>query len=162
MIRVAKTQDLKAITEIYNEAIRNTTAVYTYLETTVEERTQWMMKKQNEGWPLWVCEIEGEIAGFATYGTFREWPAYQYTIEHSIYVSTQYRRKGVASKLLMHLIEDAKKKGYQTIVAGIDASNKGSILLHERHGFVEAGVLRQVGYKFDRWLDLAFYQLQLK
>ncbi|PTG09706.1 N-acetyltransferase [Staphylococcus chromogenes] len=162
MIREAKTQDLKAITEIYNDAIRNTTAVYTYLETTVEERTQWMMKKQNEGWPLWVYEIEDNIAGFATYGTFRDWPAYQYTIEHSIYVSTQYRRKRVASKLLVHLIEDAKKKGYQTIIAGIDASNNGSILLHERHGFVAAGVLHQVGYKFDRWLDLAFYQLQLK
>lgn len=146
MIRESKTQDLKAITEIYNDAILNTTAVYTYLETTVEERTQWMMKKQNEGWPLWVYEIEGNIAGFVTYDAFRDWPAYQYTIEHSIYVSTQYRRKGVASKLLMHLIEDAKKKGYQTIVAGIDASNKRSILLHERHGFVAAGVLRQVGY----------------
>lgn len=146
MIRESKTQDLKAITEIYNDAILNTTAVYTYLETTVEERIQWMMKKQNEGWPLWVYEIEGNIAGFATYDAFRDWPAYQYTIEHSIYVSTQYRRKGVASKLLMHLIEDAKKKGYQTIVAGIDASNKRSILLHERHGFVAAGVLRQVGY----------------
>lgn len=146
MIRESKTQDLKAITEIYNDAILNTTAVYTYLETTVEERTQWMMEKQNEGWPLWVYEIEGNIAGFATYGAFRDWPAYQYTIEHSIYVSTQYRRKGVASKLLMHLIEDAKKKGYQTIVAGIDASNNRSILLHERHGFVAAGVLRQVGY----------------
>ena len=101
MIRESKTQDLKAITEIYNDAILNTTAVYTYLETTVEERTQWMMKKQNEGWPLWVYEIEGNIAGFASYGTFRDWPAYQYTIEHSIYVSTQYRRKGVASKLLV-------------------------------------------------------------
>lgn len=162
MIREATSRDIKAITEIYNEAIRQTTAVYTYNETTIEERTQWLSKKQSEGWPVWIFESEGEIAGFATYGSFRDWPAYQFTIEHSVYVSARYRRKGIASKLLAHLVQDAMEKGYQTIIAGIDASNIGSIQLHEDHGFVSVGVLYKVGYKFNQWLDLAFYQLQLK
>ncbi|UEX91180.1 GNAT family N-acetyltransferase [Staphylococcus ratti] len=162
MIREAKIEDIEVITEIYNHAIRHTTAVYTYDETSLEERETWFNKKKNEGWPIWVYEYEGAVAGFATFGSFRDWPAYQYTVEHSIYVSDLYRRKGIASKLLTHLINDATTRGYQTIVAGIDTMNEGSMHLHKAQGFKLMGVLEKVGYKFDRWLDLAFYQLQLK
>ncbi|MFZ8263679.1 GNAT family N-acetyltransferase, partial [Staphylococcus aureus] len=100
--------------------------------------------------------------GFATFGSFRPWPTYQYTIEHSIYVDASARGKGIASQLLQHLIVEAKAKGYRTLVAGIDASNEASIKLHQKFNFKHAGTLTNVGYKFDYWLDLAFYELDLK
>lgn len=132
MIREAQKSDLEAILTIYNDAIINTTAVYTYEPTTIEERIQW-----------------------------RDWPAYLYSIEHSIYVHPNYRNGGIASQLLSKLIEEAQQSGYRTIVAGIDASNIGSIKLHEKFNFNHAGTIKQVGYKFEQWLDLAFYQLDL-
>ncbi|AJC96700.1 N-acetyltransferase [Staphylococcus hyicus] len=162
MIREATKEDIATITEIYNDAIINTTAVYTYHETTVEEREKWFENKVNGQWPIWVYDIDGDVAGFATYGTFRNWPGYQYTVEHSLYVSASYRRKRIASQLLEYMIKDATHKGFKTMIAGIDAANQGSIHLHEIYGFEAAGTLKQVGYKFNRWLDLTFYQLLLK
>lgn len=111
--------------------------------------------------PIFIFEIDNKVAGFATYGQFRNWPAYLYSIEHSIYVNKDYRGRGVASHLLEHLIDDAKHRQYRTIVAGIDASNEASIKLHEKFNFKHAGTIENVGYKFERWLDLAFYQYDL-
>lgn len=101
-----------------------------------------------------------KFVGFATYGQFRNWPAYLYSIEHSIYVDKSNRGKGIASQLLQHLIEDARTRNYRTIVFGIDASNDSDIKLHEKFNFKHAGTIQNVGYKFDR-LDLAFYQYDL-
>lgn len=161
-VRRATLNDLEAIMTIYNHAILHTTAVYTYEPTNIEERRQWLAQKERDGYPVFVYENEGTVLGFATYGPFRNWPAYQYTIEHSIYVSPDARRQGVASQLLKVVIEDATANGYQTIVAGIDDSNEGSLKLHEKMGFNNIGTLEKVGYKFERWLNLAFYQKQLK
>lgn len=162
MIREATAQDLSAILEIYNHAIRETTAVYTYDEVTLSERQQWLESKQKEGIPVYVYIQHDKVAGFATYGAFRNWPAYQYTVEHSVYVHPKYHRKGIASRLLEQIEYTLRERGYQTVVAGIDDSNSGSKLLHEKHGFEHVGTLKKVGYKFDQWLDLAFYQKQLK
>lgn len=118
-----------------------------------------MKNKANE--PIFVFEQAGKAVGFATYGQFRNWPAYLYSIEHSIYVDKSTRGKGIASQLLQHLIEDARTRNYRTIVAGIDASNDSSIKLHEKFNFKHAGTIQNVGYKFDSWLDLAFYQYDL-
>ncbi|HIA6820400.1 TPA: N-acetyltransferase family protein [Staphylococcus aureus] len=162
MIRCAKKEDLNAILAIYNDAIINTTAVYTYEPQTIDERIAWFETKQRNHEPIFVFEENGSVLGFATFGSFRPWPAYQYTIEHSIYVDTSARGKGIASQLLQHLIVEAKAKGYRTLVAGIDASNEASIKLHQKFNFKHAGTLTNVGYKFDYWLDLAFYELDLK
>ncbi|MCS4486878.1 GNAT family N-acetyltransferase [Staphylococcus americanisciuri] len=162
MIREATTQDLPEILVIYNHAIVHTTAVYTYDETTLEERQQWFIDKVIAGIPVYVYIHDAKIVGFATYGSFRNWPAYQYTVEHSIYVHPDYQRMGIASRLLKQLEETLIARGYQTVVAGIDSANKGSRELHERHGFTHVGTLKKVGFKFDQWLDLAFYQKQLK
>ncbi|EJN0197148.1 TPA: N-acetyltransferase [Staphylococcus aureus] len=162
MIRCAKKEDLNAILAIYNDAIINTTAVYTYEPQTIDERIAWFETKQRNHEPIFVFEENGSVLGFATFGSFRPWPAYQYTIEHSIYVDASARGKGIASQLLQHLIVEAKAKGYRTLVSGIDASNEASIKLHQKFNFKHAGTLTNVGYKFDYWLDLAFYELDLK
>ncbi|MFC0211461.1 GNAT family N-acetyltransferase [Paenibacillus chartarius] len=161
MLRAAEEQDLPAITNIYNDAIVNTTAVYHYEPQTLDNRLQWFREKRIGGFPLIVLEQEGHVAGFATYGPFRAWPAYKYTIEHSLYVDRQYRGQGAGRTLLQELIRLAAREGYATMVAGIDASNETSIALHRKLGFTHSGTIRRAGFKFGRWLDLAFYQLDL-
>lgn len=162
MIRCAKKEDLNAILAIYNDAIINTTAVYTYKPQTIDERIAWFETKQRNHEPIFVFEENGSVLGFATFGSFRPQPAYQYTIEHSIYVDASARGKGIASQLLQRLIVEAKAKGYRTLVAGIDASNEASIKLHQKFAFKHAGTLTNVGFKFNQWLDLAFYELDLQ
>ncbi|HLR19398.1 MAG TPA: GNAT family N-acetyltransferase [Staphylococcus sp.] len=161
MIRHAIISDLPNILEIYNDAIVNTTAVYTYNPQTLASRELWFNKKMNNNEPIIVYEEQGEAIGYATYGSFRDWPAYQYSIEHSIYVNKNHRGKGIASQLLSEIICHAQSKGYKTLVAGIDATNEYSIYLHKKFNFTHSGTIHNVGYKFDKWLDLAFYQLDL-
>ena len=100
----------------------------------------------------------GELMGFGSYGTFRAWPAYKYTIEHSLYVDARFRGRGVGRALLQALVAAAEKQDYHVLVGGIDAANSVSIRLHESLGFAHCGTVRQSGFKFGRWLDLAFYQ----
>jgi phosphinothricin acetyltransferase len=103
----------------------------------------------------------GVLLGFASYGVFRARPAYKYTVEHSVYVHVDQRGKGVGRALLQKVIEAAKAQSYHIMIGGIDADNAASIALHEQLGFVHAGTIAQAGFKFGRWLDLAFYQLTL-
>ena len=162
MIRTATREDLPAILAIYNDAILHTTAIYDYIPHTLDERTRWFEQLQSAGYPLFVAEEKDQIAGFADYGSFRNWPAYKYTVEHSIYVHPAFRRQGIARKLMQALIADAEKHEYITMIAGIDSQNEGSIHLHEILGFIRTGTIHKAGYKFGRWLDLVFYQLMLK
>lgn len=161
MIRLAKEEDLPEILEMYNDAILNTTAVYHYVPNTLEDRAKWLHSKQEAGEPVFVYEENGHVLGFATFGPFRPWPAYKYTIEHSVYVASEGKRKGIGTALLEKLIETAKERGFATMVGGIDDTNLGSIKLHEKFGFTYAGTIRKAGYKFGKWLNLAFYQLEL-
>ena len=96
--------------------------------------------------------------GFASYGMFRERPAYKYTVEHSIYIDTRFRGQGHGRVLLEAIVAAAVKQDYHVMVGGIDASNAVSIKLHESLGFTHCGTVAQAGFKFGRWLDLAFYQ----
>ncbi|KAB2328309.1 N-acetyltransferase [Cytobacillus depressus] len=161
MIREATTTDLMDILHIYNDAIRYTTAVYAYKPQTLENRQIWYEQKKVEGYPILVCEQDNQVVGFATFGPFRAWPAYQYSIEHSVYVDKEYRKKGIGTSLMKELIAIAKEREYMTLIAGIDAANEKSIAMHKNFGFVHSGTIKKVGYKFNRWLDLAFYQLEL-
>lgn len=160
-IRAATDADLPAILAILNEAILNTTAVWSLTPTTLEQRRSWMADRQAKGMPVLVSELDGTVAGFASYGEFRPWEGYKHTVEHSIYVESNLRGKGIGRALLAALLEDAERSGKHTIVAGIEAENTASIRLHAGFGFVETGCLRQVGRKFDRWLDLLFMQKHL-
>lgn len=162
MIRRAEHSDLCAILEIYNDAIVNTAAVYDYKPHTIEDRISWYEKKISEGYPVLVFEENGLAVGFATFGSFRPWPAYKYTIEHSVYVRKDKRGKRIGTALLQELIKIANLQGYATMVAGIDSTNEGSKLMHEKLGFSHCGTIRKAGYKFGKWLDLSFYQYHLE
>ncbi|MFB3167262.1 N-acetyltransferase family protein [Neobacillus sp. 179-C4.2 HS] len=161
MIRFAQEKDLQHILDIYNDAVLHTTAVYTYKAQTLESREIWFKQKMDEGYPVVVYELDNKVVGFATFGPFRPWPAYKYSIEHSIYVDSNYQRKGIASSLLKEIISIANEREYKTLIGGIDAANDKSIAMHEKFGFVHAGTIINAGYKFNTWLDLAFYQLNL-
>jgi L-amino acid N-acyltransferase YncA len=160
-IRVAQAADLPAILEIYNEAIRNTTAVYDYTPHTLEMRQAWLEAKQAHGFPVFVVHLHGTVAGFGALGPFRAWEAYRFTVENSLYIAPQYRGQGLGKRLLAELIKTAQTMALHAIVAGIDADNTASLHLHRQFGFEEVGHFRQVGYKFDRWLDLTFMELIL-
>ena len=161
MIRQATAADMPQILAIFNYNIVHSTAIYMYEEQTLEQRMAWFEGKKVAGEPLFVY-VEGDIVcGYATYGSFRPYPAYLYTIEHSVYVHNDHQQKGVAKQLMHDLIAHARTAGMKTMVAGIDGENSGSILAHEKLGFTHSGTIRNAGYKFERWLDLAFYQLDL-
>lgn len=161
MIRYGEEKDLEEILEIYNDAILNSTAVYTYKPQTLEQRKEWFNNKASEGYPVFVFEENNKVIGFASFGPFRPWEAYKYTIEHLVYVEKENRGKGVGVLLLKKIIEEVNKREYATLVAGIDSENIGSIKIHEKLGFTYSGTIKKAGYKFERWLDLVFYQLDL-
>jgi len=152
----------EAIRDIFNDAIAHTTALYEYDPRTLEVIVQWFELKARLGFPVIGIEHEsGRLMAFASFGTFRPFPANQYTIEHSLYVHQDFRGRGLGRLLLQHLIDLAKCDGYHVMIGGIDSDNVASIALHEQFGFSHAGTLHEVAYKFDRWLNLSFYQLNL-
>jgi phosphinothricin acetyltransferase len=148
-----------AVRGIFNDAIENTTALYDYQPRSLATVLQWFGAKARDGHPvLAAVDAAGNVLGFASYGAFRAWPAYKYSIEHSLYVHQDHRRCGVGRVLLQQLVRHAGERGYRAMIGGIDATNAASIALHEAQGFVHAGTIRDAGYKFGRWLDLAFYE----
>ena len=161
-IRFARETDLPEILEIYNDVILHTTAVYTYEPHTPAMRKAWYDDKVKAGYPVFVAEEEGRVIGLSSYGPFRAWPAYKYTVENSVYVAESSRGKGVARLLMQPMIDAARSQGYHAIIAGIDSSNEPSIRLHRSFGFEEVAHFREVGYKFGRWLDLTFLELLLE
>lgn len=151
------------ILDIFNEAILNSTALYDYKPRTIENMVSWFHTKKQNGFPvIGMINEENKLVGFASYGTFRAWPAYKYSVEHSVYVHQEYRGQGIAIELMKALINTAQKHDVHTMIGGIDATNGSSIRLHEKLGFTHSGTLPQVGFKFGRWLDLAFYQIVLR
>jgi phosphinothricin acetyltransferase len=160
-IREAIETDLPQLLAIYNDIILHTTAVYDYEPHTLEMRKQWFETKKQQGFPVFVAEDEGTIQGFSSIGPFRAWAAYKYSVENSVYVAIEKRGKGIGKLLIPPLVEAAKELKLHTIIASIDATNEASLKLHKRFGFEEVAHFRQVGWKFERWLDLKFLQLIL-
>lgn len=158
-IRNATENDLQQILDIYNDAIINTTAVFQYDVHTIEMRREWFAQKQKDGFPVFVAVEDDAVVGFSTFGPFRAWQGYKYSVEHSIYVEKNQRGKGIGKILLQPLINEARKMNMHTIIAGIDADNKISIAFHKQFGFEKVGYIKEVGWKFERWLDLVFMQL---
>jgi len=156
-------EQLREIMDIFNDSIINTTALYEYKPRTIETVHSWYLQKLKGNHPIiGIFDEKDALLGFATYGSFRNKPAYKYTVEHSVYVRPDARGKGLGTILLRKIVKMAEEQDYHVIVGGIDAANEVSIRLHEKEGFTFCGLIKQSGYKFGKWLDLAFYQLILK
>lgn len=161
IIRDYTDADLGRLTAIYNDAVLNTTAIWNDRTVDEADRARWVTVRLDLGYPVLIADIDGEAAGYATFGDFRAFEGFRYTVEHSIYVDGAYRRRGIARALLPALVERARIIGKHAMIGGIAADNDASLKLHAEAGFVEVGRLPEVGRKFDRWLDLVFMQKQL-
>lgn len=148
---------------IFNDAILHTTAVYYYEPRQMADMEVLFNTRQAAGNPVFGVEDDsGQLLGFSSYGSFRPWPAYQHTMEIMVYVAEHARGRGVGKVLVEALVEHAKAQGVHVLVAAVDSANEGSIAFHQRFGFELAGTIRECGYKFGRWLDLAFLQCILE
>ena len=161
IVRPATEADLAAIVAIYNDAVVNTTAIWNDAIVDVDNRKIWFDGRQKLGYPVLVAEEEGAIVGYGSFGDFRAFDGYRFSVEHSVYVADGVRRRGIASALLVALIEKAKELGKHVIIGGIASDNAASLALHAKLGFAETGRMPEVGFKFGRWLDLVFVQKTL-
>jgi len=160
-IRAAVEHDLADILRIYNHAIEKTTAVFEYHAHTIDMRREWFEAKQASARPVLAAVESDTVVGFASYGPFRAWPAYKYSEELSVYVEEQARGRGIGTALVQAIVAHARNRDLHVLIAGITADNVASLRLHEKLGFVEVAHIREVGYKFGRWLDLKLLQLLL-
>jgi len=157
-IRDAVQADIDEITAIYNEILATSTAIYNDRPAALEDRFAWWNARLDQGYPVLVATDNKHIAGFASFGDFRSWPGYRFTVEGTVHIRSDLRGRGVGSLLLQALILRAKMAGKHVMIAGVDSTNTASLHFLERSGFERAGHLREVGFKFDRYLDLVFLQ----
>jgi len=161
ILRDALETDLPAILEIYNDIILTTTAIYSEEPHTLQMRLNWFNERKQAGFPVIVAEQNGVLVGFATYGKFRVWPCYRFTVEHSVYIHKDSRGQGISKILLQEIISLAKSAGMHALIAGVDSENEISLQLHLKFGFTQVARFKEVGFKFGRWLDLIFLELIL-
>lgn len=160
-IRDAADTDLAAILAIHNDAVLHGTALWTIRPSDLAGRRVVLEDRRARGFPFLVGTIEDVVAGYGSFGEFRPHDGYVRTVEHSLYVDPRFQRRGVATALLLRLIEAARELGKHVMIGAITADNEASIALHGRHGFRETGRLPELGFKFGRPLDLVFMQLLL-
>lgn len=161
-IRDAGDGDIAGITAIYNQLVRQSTAVWDEVEVDRADRAQWVAARRRDGFPVLVAiDTEGDPVGYASYGVWRARSGYRHTVEHSVHVREDRRGAGIGAALLQALIDHARAQGLHAMVGGIEAGNLASIALHRKLGFASVGHLPEVGTKFGRWLDLVFMQITL-
>lgn len=158
-IRPYKTDDTQAILAIINHNILHSTSLYDYNIRSYEQQKTILEEKINKNFPVIVAELDGIVVGFGMYSEFRFREAYQFTVEHSVYVSEDFQSKGIGKQLLQELINLARKQKIHTMIGVIDSENQGSVVFHEKFGFKTVGIIKESGYKFDRWLDSVLMQL---
>jgi phosphinothricin acetyltransferase len=153
--------DLGALTAIYNEVLGSSTAIFSDVPVTAAERGQWWRARLAQGYPVLVARAPSGVLGYASFGDFRPWPGYRFTVEHSVHVHSDARGRGVGTALLQALLARAAALDKHVMIGGVDAANSASIRFHERLGFERVGLLHEVGHKFGRWLDLVFLQRRI-
>ncbi|SNB52414.1 phosphinothricin acetyltransferase [Arboricoccus pini] len=161
IIDEASLDDVPGILAIYNEVLLSSTAIYAEVPVDLANRIEWFEARRRHGFPVLVARDGHGIAGYASFGSFRSFPGYRYTVEHSIHIRADARAQGLGRRLMEALIPLARAMGMHAMIAGIDAANEGSIRFHERFGFERVATFPEVGRKFGRWLDLACMQLFL-
>lgn len=161
IIRDAIDDDMPAVRDLYNALIPTTTVGWTEVLQTLRQRRAWYRKQQKAGFPVLVADDDGEVVGFAAYGSFRgegKWPGYRFTVEHTIHVRESHWGRGVGRMLLTALAERACQSSIHVMVAAIDGDNEASIRFHESLGFAIVGRMPEVGWKFGRRLELVLMQ----
>ena len=159
-IRPAIPGDLPAINEIYNHYVLHSTCTYDEEPTSAAERDVWFLGHGPQH-PITVAEQNGTVVGWASLSPFRARPAYRRTVENSVYVRHDRQRQGIGAALLADSLERARALGHHTVIAAIDAEQAASVNIHRRLGFEQVADLKQVGFKFDRWLDVVYLQKML-
>jgi L-amino acid N-acyltransferase len=160
-LRPAHPEDAPGILAIVNDAIESTTSIWADDPRTLKEQHEWLYAKQASGLPGLVAADGDSVAGWASFGPFRPYPGYRFTVEHSVYVAGTHRRRGIAARLMQELVREARERGLHAMVGAVDATNDASIQLHTELGFREVARMPEVGTKFGRWLDLVLLQLLL-
>lgn len=160
IIRAAIDTDIPRITEIYNWAVENTTASFDINPQTLEQRREWF-SQYTDRYPVSVCEVDGIVAGYASLSRFRAKEGFRDTCELSLYIDPKYFGQGIGNLLLNHIIEKAKENKFHAIISVITSDNEISIKMHEKLGFTFCGRLNETGFKFGRYLDCLFYQLNI-
>jgi phosphinothricin acetyltransferase len=161
-LRSYKTEDTQDILAVINYNILNSTALYDYNIRSYDQQKEILEDKIKKGFPVIVAEYDGKVVGFGMYSEFRFREAYKSTVEHSVYVDKEYHGKGIGKLLLLELIQIAKKQNLHTMIAVIDSENQSSVEFHEKYGFKTVGIIKESGFKFDRWLHSVFMQLILE
>lgn len=162
-LRAATTDDIPAIQNIYAHHVLHGTGTFEIDPPSIGVMQDRFAEITRGGYPYLVAETDDGVIGFGYLGPFRTRPAYRHTVEDSIYLHPDKRGQRVGSKLLVALIDEAQQKGFTQMVALIgDSANRASVALHARCGFESTGTLRQVGFKFDRWLDVVIMQRSLQ
>ena len=159
-IRLATEADLRAINDIYNHYVTRSTCTYQTEPETIDDRAKWFAA-HGPAHPVTVAERGNEVVGWGSLSPFHRRAAYRNSVENSVYVRYDLHHQGIGSALLKDLIDRARAVPHHTIIALIDASQPGSIALHHRFNFTKVAHLKEVGHKFDRWLDVVYMQLLL-
>jgi L-amino acid N-acyltransferase len=160
VIRDAREADLVAIDRIYDHYVRTSTCTFQLEPAGLEAREVWFAN-HGERWPVVVAESGTSVVGWGCLSIYNVRAGYRFTAEDSVYVDESMHGRGIGKKLLRELLERGRAHGHHTILAGISAEQLPSVRLHESFGFVEVGRVREVGYKFGRWLDVVFMQNSL-
>lgn len=159
MIRAATEADIPGLLAIYNQVILTSTAIYHHTPLPLEDRLAWFRARRAAGHPVLVAEDAKGIAGYSSFGDWRgSWPGYRHTVEHSVHVRDDTRGQGLGRALVEALFAPARAMDMHVMLGGVDAENEASLRFHAGLGFEKVAHFRQVGRKFDLWLDLVFVQ----
>ena len=161
IVRDCEPRDLDVVHALHVDAVLHSTAIWQEVPHPRSYFDGWLAERQADGYPVIVAEVDGQVAGYATYSQWRPHQGYRLTVEHSVYVVEAFRGRGIATALMAELVARATAEGRHVMMAGICSTNTGSIALHERLGFTTVAVVPEVGRKFDRWLDLTLMRLPL-